>query len=137
MKARIEAIARFKRFPQGMGLVSGCIVFALSLSLVAGVPVSAAGEETTVRASQEIEIAPELVAETLALASQNRATTVAGALDAYGKGSTTGFTTGSTTSCCVGPSVPPRRTCPPFWNAGSRIVGGRHTAGAPARCSGG
>ena len=86
VKARIEAIARFKRFPQGMGLVSGCIVFALSLSLVAGVPVSAAGEETTVRASQEIEIAPELVAETLALASQNRATTVAGALDAYGKG---------------------------------------------------
>ena len=86
VKARIEAIARFKRFPQGMGLVSGCIVFALSLSLVAGVPVSAAGEETTVRASQEVEIAPELVAETLALASQNRATTVAGALDAYGKG---------------------------------------------------
>ena len=86
VKARIEAIARFKRFPQGMGLVSGCIVFALSLSLVAGVPVSAAGEETTVRASQEIEIAPELVAETLALASQNRAATVAGALDAYGKG---------------------------------------------------
>ena len=86
VKARIEAIARFKRFPQGMGLVSGCIVFALSLSLVAGVPVSAAGEETTVRASQEVEITPELVAETLALASQNRATTVAGALDAYGKG---------------------------------------------------
>lgn len=86
VKARIEAIARFKRFPQGMGLVSGCIVFALSLSLVAGVPVSAAGEETTVRASQEIEMAPELVAETLALASQNRAATVAGALDAYGKG---------------------------------------------------
>ena len=86
VKARIEAIARFKRFPQGMGLVSGCIVFALALSLVAGVPVSAAGEETTVRASQEVEIAPELVAETLALASQNRATTVAGALDAYGKG---------------------------------------------------
>ena len=86
VKARIEAIARFKRFPQGMGLVSGCIVLALSLSLVAGVPVSAAGEETTVRASQEIEMAPELVAETLALASQNRAATVAGALDAYGKG---------------------------------------------------
>ena len=86
VKARIEAIARFKRFPQGMGLVSGCIVFALSLSLVAGTPVSAAGEETTVRASQEVEITPELVAETLALASQNRATTVAGALDAYGKG---------------------------------------------------
>ena len=86
VKARIEAIARFKRVPQGMGLVSGCIVFALALSLVAGVPVSAAGEETTVRASQEVEIAPELVAETLALASQNRATTVAGALDAYGKG---------------------------------------------------
>ena len=43
VKARIEAIARFKRFPQGMGLVSGCIVFALSLSLVAGVPVCVGG----------------------------------------------------------------------------------------------
>ena len=79
VKARIEAIARFKRFPQGMGLVSGCIVFALSLSLVAGVPVSAAGTDDTVETPDGGNPA------ILALAAQNRATTVAGALDAYGK----------------------------------------------------
>ena len=86
VKARIEAIARFKRFPQGMGLVSGCIVFALSLSLVAGVPVLAAGTDAPVEAPDQDGVQPEWVVETLALASQNRATTVAGALDAYGKG---------------------------------------------------
>ena len=86
VKARIEAIARFKRFPQGMGLVSGCIVFALSLSLVAGVPAAVAGANATVQAPSGLISEPELVAETLALASQNRAATVAGALDAYGKG---------------------------------------------------
>ena len=106
VKARIEAIARFKRFPQGMGLVSGCIVFALSLSLVAGVPVSAAGTDAPVEAPQEGGT-PELVAETLALASQNRATTVAGALDAYGKGEYHRFYDGTTTSCCAGPSCDP------------------------------
>lgn len=79
VKARIESIARFKRFPQGMGLVSGCIVFALSLSLVAGVPVSAAGTDDTVETPDGGNPA------ILALAAQNRATTVAGALDAYGK----------------------------------------------------
>ena len=79
VKARIEAIARFKRFPQGMGLVSGCIVFALSLSLVAGVPVSAEGTDDTVETPDGGNPA------ILALAAQNRATTVAGALDAYGK----------------------------------------------------
>ena len=79
VKARIEAIARFKRFPQGMGLVSGCIVLALSLSLVAGVPVSAAGTDDTVETPDGGNPA------ILALAAQNRATTVAGALDAYGK----------------------------------------------------
>ena len=85
VKARIEAIARFKRFPQGMGLVSGCIVFALSLSLVAGVPVLAAGTDAPVEAPSGLISEPELVAETLSLATQNRAVTVAGALDAYGK----------------------------------------------------
>ena len=62
-----------------MGLVSGCIVFALSLSLVAGVPVSAAGTDDTVETPDGGNPA------ILALAAQNRATTVAGALDAYGK----------------------------------------------------
>ena len=66
VKARIEAIARFKRFPQGMGLVSGCIVFALSLSLVAGVPVLAAGTDDTVETPDGGNPA------ILALAAQNR-----------------------------------------------------------------
>ena len=80
VKARIEAIARFKRFPQGMGLVSGCIVFALSLSLVAGTPVSAlaAGEPVDLPHGAN-------TAQVLSAAAQNRASTVAGALDAYGK----------------------------------------------------
>ena len=80
VKARIEAIARFKRFPQGMGLVSGCIVCALSLALVAGVPASAAGEDTPVEPPNGLGEAGILSA-----AAQNRPTTVAGALDAYGK----------------------------------------------------
>ena len=80
VKARIEAIARFKRFPQGMGLVSGCIVFALSLSLVAGTPVSAlaAGEPVDLPHGAN-------TAQVLSAAAQNRVSTVAGALDAYGK----------------------------------------------------
>lgn len=80
VKARIEAIARFKRFPQGMGLVSGCIVFALSLSLVAGAPVSALTDTESVDLPHRADTA--LV---LSTAAQHRPTTVAGALDAYGK----------------------------------------------------
>lgn len=79
VKARIEAIARFQRFPKGMELVSGCIIAALSLSLVAGMPAAASGGE--------VERPPDVTgtAGILARAAQNRATTVAGALDAYGK----------------------------------------------------
>ena len=80
VKARIQAIARFKRFPQGMGLASGCIVFALSLSLVAGAPVSAAGESASVETPDNMGVAGALAA-----AAQNQADTVAGALDVYGK----------------------------------------------------
>lgn len=42
IKARIQAITRFKAFPRGMGLVSVCMVVTLTLSLVVGLPVSAA-----------------------------------------------------------------------------------------------
>ena len=83
VKARIEAIARFRRYPQGMALASGCITFALALALVAGAPVgalldSANGEVTLNR--------PHSTAGALATGQIYRATTVAGALDAYGKG---------------------------------------------------
>ncbi len=80
VKARIEAIARFKRFPQGMGLASGCIVIALSLYLVAGTPVAALTAGMAVDLPHGAD-----TAQVLALAAQNRASTVAGALDAYGK----------------------------------------------------
>ncbi len=80
VKARIEAIARFRRFPQGMGLVSGCIVAALSLSLAAGVPAAALSEGRPVELPHGAD-----TAQALSAAAQNRASTVAGALDAYGK----------------------------------------------------
>ena len=78
VKARIAAIARFKRVPQGMGLVSGCIVAALSLALAVGVPALAAED-------QPVELTVGGTADALTTAAQNRPTTVAGALDAYGK----------------------------------------------------
>lgn len=83
VKARIEAIARFKRYPQGMALASGCITFALALALVAGAPVQALmdGAYTEVAVNT-----PQSTAEALATGQLYRATTVAGALDAYGKG---------------------------------------------------
>ena len=83
VKARIEAIARFKRYPQGMALVSGCITAALALALVAGAPVQALMDG----AYTEVELnRPQSTAEALATGQLYRATTVAGALDAYGKG---------------------------------------------------
>ncbi|MBQ6789590.1 MAG: M56 family metallopeptidase [Clostridia bacterium] len=40
IKERIEAIARFKKYPVGMGLVSKCVLAVLTLSLVVGVQAS-------------------------------------------------------------------------------------------------
>ena len=77
VKARIQAIARFRLYPQGMELVSGCIVLALSLSLVVGVPAAA-----DLWQYEESGLSSQL----LAVAARNRPTTVAGALDAYGTG---------------------------------------------------
>ena len=81
VKARIEAIARFKRYPQGMGLVSGGITLILALALVAGAPVQALleGSDGEVTTSRSLSAA-------LSTGQRCRATTVAGALDAYGKG---------------------------------------------------
>ena len=83
VKARIEAIARFKRYPQGMGLVSGCITFALALALVAGAPVQALMEGSFAEVALNT---PQSTSGALATGQIYRATTVAGALDAYGKG---------------------------------------------------
>lgn len=83
IKIRIQSIARFKRYPQGMALVSGCITLALALALVAGAPVQALmeGSCTTVEVST-----PRSISAALSAGQLHRPTTVAGALDAYGKG---------------------------------------------------
>ena len=85
VKARIEAIARFKRYPQGMALASGCITFALALALVAGAPVQALLESSFANVELNLN-APRSTSQALATGQIYRATTVAGALDAYGKG---------------------------------------------------
>ena len=79
IKARIQAITRFKAFPRGMGLVSVCMVVTLTLSLVVGLPVSAA------------DLLPGAVrllgpVGSLSYALSHRPATVGGALDAYSKG---------------------------------------------------
>lgn len=80
IQARIQAIARFKRFPRGMALVSGCMGTALVMALAVGGP--APGGET-----DPVTVSPQGcgVPGILATAERSRAATVAGALDAYGK----------------------------------------------------
>ena len=80
IQARIQAIARFKRFPRGMALVSGCMGAALVMALAVGGP--APGGET-----DPVTVSPQgcSVPGILATAERSRAATVAGALDSYGK----------------------------------------------------
>ena len=75
----IQAITRFKAFPRGMGLVSVCMVVTLTLSLVVGLPVSAA---------DPLPGAVRLLGPvgSLSYALSHRPATVGGALDAYSKG---------------------------------------------------
>lgn len=74
-----RAITRFKAFPRGMGLVSVCMVVTLTLSLVVGLPVSAA---------DPLPGAVRLLGPvgSLSYALSHRPATVGGALDAYSKG---------------------------------------------------
>ncbi len=73
IRKRIEAIARFKRYPKGMGLVSVCVAILLVFPLVIGVqPTVAYGFREPVRLS-------------FAAARSTLCTTYAGAFDAYGK----------------------------------------------------
>lgn len=72
IRDRIEAIARFKRYPAGMGLVSVCVIVVLTLSLVVGV-----------RASGVYNNTPTEIA--LASARSTPCTTYAGAFDTYAK----------------------------------------------------
>lgn len=104
IKARIQAITRFKAFPRGMGLVSVCMVVTLTLSLVVGLPVSAA---------DPLPGAVRLLGPvgSLSYALSHRPATVGGALDAYSKGiyaSITTFRTVTPTGHDPPPGAAPR-----------------------------
>ena len=79
LRARIEAIARFKRYPAGMALASVCVAVVLGLPLLVG------QDQVLARATGLGH--EEDLAFTAALASARLTpcTTPAGALDAYGK----------------------------------------------------
>ena len=81
IKRRIGSIARFKRYPRGMALVSVCVAVVLCLGCVTGTarPDSAA---------MPAEGAP--VSWIMAQARVRRATTPAGAIDTYAKALLTG-----------------------------------------------
>lgn len=73
IRRRIEAIARFKKYPVGMGLVSVCIVIILAVSLAVGTsPAKAYAKGSFTQLN-------------LASARSIPCTTYAGALDAYAK----------------------------------------------------
>ena len=73
IRDRIEAIARFKKYPVGMGLVSGCVMIVLVLSLVGGVQAESL---------YGFESSPPIA---MAYARSTPCTTYAGAFDAYAK----------------------------------------------------
>ena len=74
IKARIQAIARFKRYPQGMALGSWCVAVVLTVACLVGTGGAVAVPQYDQRGSFA-----------LAAAMLNRPTTVAGALDTYAK----------------------------------------------------
>ena len=78
IRRRIEAIARFKRYPAGMGLVSVCAAVILALPLLLGTRSQAvpSGEQLSGSLNQ---------AAAMASARTVSCTTYAGALDAYAK----------------------------------------------------
>ena len=73
IKDRIENIARFKKYPQGMGLVSICILILMAFPLAVGVQASAVRDFGT------------NVSIDLAYARSTPCTTMAGAFDTYAK----------------------------------------------------
>ena len=79
IRLRIQAIARFKRYPAGMGLVSGCIAFLLLIPLVWGAP-TAHAERLHLLEHPEPHLPFALTA-----AHMTPCTTYAGAIDCYAK----------------------------------------------------
>ena len=79
IRQRIESIARFKKYPAGMKLVSVCVAVMLSAPLVLGTQATSVyNAEQKFPASMDLDIA-------FASARTVRCTTPAGALDAYSK----------------------------------------------------
>lgn len=75
---RIQSIVRFKLFPKGMAIVSVCTIIVLASTFLVG---------TTVTYSQSEYTPPSNgIEKAMALTRVNRCTTLAGALDTYGKG---------------------------------------------------
>lgn len=76
---RIQSIARFKRYPAGMALVSVCVAVVLAVPLVVGVKADGVyNQEGRLADGADIDL-------TLASARTVWCTTPAGALDTYGK----------------------------------------------------
>ena len=85
IRRRIEAIARFKRYPKGMTLASVCVVVVLLGAAIMG---------TAPQTVKPVESWPQASnwdkAQALASLRLTRCSTVAGALDTYAKGMMTG-----------------------------------------------
>ena len=75
---RIEAIARFKKYPKGMALVSICILCLLSGTLIKGNAYEVSYDTYSPANSFEFE-------QAMALTRLHRCTTLAGAIDTYAK----------------------------------------------------
>lgn len=82
VRRRIEAIARFKRYPAGMALASVCVALVLAAPLVMGARAEGLAVDGT-GSLKRIDYA-------MASARTVRCTTCAGAFDAYGKALMTG-----------------------------------------------
>lgn len=80
IRSRIEAIARFRRYPQGMGLASACVILVLAVPLVTGTRISSA-----VAPYVSEDAGPIKVDYMMSKARVRSCTTLAGALDTYGK----------------------------------------------------
>ncbi len=76
---RIAAIVRFKKYPQGMALVSVCIVLVLAVPALAGTEQVYEQDVYEPQTLQQLDKA-------MAVVRLNRCSTVAGALDTYAKG---------------------------------------------------
>ena len=75
IRRRIEAIVRFRQYPQGMALASVCVALVLAAPLLAGTRAQAVRQEEGIGA----------VPAAMASARTTFCTTCAGALDAYAK----------------------------------------------------